>query len=43
MSNCDCPENIKKPIGDGLLITTIAATVAGIFFGLRRVGVGQQG
>ena len=50
MSNCDYQENIdddeatvattvaEKPIGDGLLITTIAATIAGIFFGLRAMG-----
>ena len=42
MSNCSCQKNIKKPIGDGLLITTVAATAAGIFFGLRAVGVRQQ-
>ena len=35
----------KEPIsfGDGLLITTVASTAAGIFFGLRKLGVGQQG
>ena len=33
----------KEPIGDNLLITTIAATAAVIFFGLRAVGIGQQG
>ena len=32
----------KKPIGDGLLIATIAATTAVIFFGLRVVGVRQH-
>ena len=42
MSNCDC-KNFKKPIGDGLLIITVAATAAEIFFGLRAVGIGQQG
>ena len=54
MSNCDCQENIKKsvedgpatvaekPIGDGLIITTVAATVVGIFFGLRAIGVVQH-
>ena len=42
MSNCDC-KSIKKPIGDGLLITTVAATAAEIFFGLTAVVVGQQG
>ena len=30
----------KKPIGDGPLITTVAATTAGIFFGLRAVDMG---
>ena len=43
MSNCDCQKNIRKSIGDGLLKTPVAATAAGIFFGLRAVGVGQQG
>ena len=33
----------KKPIGDGLLITTVTAMVAGICFGLRTVGIEQQG
>ena len=42
MSNCDC-KSIKKPIGDGLLITTVASTAAEIFFGLTAVVVGQQG
>ena len=42
MSNCDC-KSIKKPIGDGLLITTVAATAAEMFFGLTAVVVGQQG
>ena len=28
MSNCNCQKNIKKPIGDGLPITTVATTVA---------------
>ena len=53
MSNCDCQKNIKnpindgstvdkKPIGDGPLITTVAATTAGIFFGLRAVDMGQH-
>ena len=56
MSNCDCQENIKKPIndectidgtaarkpiGDGRLITTVAATSGAIFFGLRTVDMGQ--
>ena len=50
MSNCHYQENIdddeatvattvaEKPIGDGLLITNIATTIAGIFFGLRAMG-----
>ena len=54
MSNCDCQEYIKKPIEDGpatvaekpigdeLIITTVAATVVGIFFGLRAIGVVQH-
>ena len=33
----------KKPNGDGLLITTVDTTTTAIFFGLRAVGVGQQG
>ena len=35
----------KEPIslGDGLLITTVTSTAAVIFFGLRALGVGQQG
>ena len=35
----------KEPIflGDGLLITTVTSTAAIIFFGLRALGVGQQG
>ena len=33
----------KKPIGDGLLITTVTAMAAGICFGLRTVGIEQQG
>ena len=33
----------KKPIGDGLLITNVTAMATGILFGLRTVGVGQQG
>ena len=56
MSNCDCQENIKKPINDectidgtaarkpiedGRLITTVAATSGAIFFGLRAVDMGQ--
>ena len=54
MSHCDCQENIdddettvaatvaKKPIGDGLPITTIAAMTVGIFFDLRAIGVAQH-
>ena len=50
MSNCDCQENIKKPIedaptvasekpiGHGLLITTVATATVGIFFSLREMG-----
>ena len=44
MSGCeDCQKKnndgtaAKKPIGDGLIITTVAATTAVIFFGLRLV------
>ena len=35
----------KEPIifGDGLLITTVTFTAAVIFFGLRELGIGQQG
>ena len=35
----------KEPIslGDGLHITTVTSTAAVIFFGLRALGVGQQG
>ena len=35
----------KEPItfGDGLLIRTVTSTAAVIFFGLRVLGVGQQG
>ena len=43
MSNGDCQKNIKKPIGGELLITTVAATAAGIFFRIRALGVGQRG
>ena len=31
----------KKPIGDGLIITTVSTTTAIIFFGLRLVGMRQ--
>ena len=34
---------VKKPIGDGLLITTVTAMAAGICFGLWTVGIEQQG
>ena len=52
MSNCDCQKNIKKlgptvdattakkPIVDGLLITTVASTIVGVFYALRAAGVG---
>ena len=55
MGDCDCQENedentvaataIKEPIkfGDGLLITTVTSAAAVIFFGLRELGVEQQG
>ena len=36
-------EDAKKPIGDRLFITTVAATVLRIFFGLRLLGVGEYG
>ena len=52
MSDCDCQKNIKrleptvddvqKPIGDGLLITTVASTTVGIFYALRAAGAGQH-
>ena len=32
----------EKPNGDGLFITTIAATTVGIFFGLRAMGTVQH-
>ena len=32
----------EKPIGDGLFITTIAATTIEIFFGLRAMGAVQH-
>ena len=48
MNNCDCQENVdydeamvtEKP--DGLLITTMGAMTAGIFFGLRTIGAAQH-
>ena len=52
MSDCDCQKNIKKteltvddvkkPIGDGFLITTVASTTVGISYTLRAAGVGQH-
>ena len=55
MIDCDCQENIEKPIKhgpaiadttaeelDGLIITTVAAMTAGVFFGLRAMGLGQH-
>ena len=32
----------EKPIGDELIITTIAATVVGIFFDLRAIGAAEH-
>ena len=32
----------KKSIGDLQLITTLVATTAGMFFGIRGIGAGQQ-
>ena len=32
----------KKPIGDGLLITTVLSTTVRIFYALRAAGVGQH-
>ena len=32
---------VKKPIGDGLVITTVTARTVVIFFGLRPVGLRQ--
>ena len=32
----------KKSIGDLQLKTTLVATTAGMFFGIRGIGVGQQ-
>ena len=50
MRACDCQKNIKKPnagdvkkpIGDGLLITTVASTTVGTFCALKAAGVGQH-
>ena len=51
MSDCEDCQNknndgveataAKKPIGDGLIITTVTTTTAVIFFGLRLVGMRQ--
>ena len=32
----------KKPIADGLLITTVACTTVGIFYAVRAAGVRQH-
>ena len=32
----------KKPVGDELLINTVASTTVGIFFALKAAGVGQH-
>ena len=54
MSNCDCQKNIEDPIkdpsnfdcmkkhGDGMMITTVTTTTAGIFFMPRGVGIEQE-
>ena len=54
MSNCDCQDPIKdvgnfnsnfdcrKNIGNGQIITTVAATTAKIFFAPRAVGIEQN-
>ena len=51
---CDCQESIdddeatvaatvtEKLIGDGLLMTAVATTAAGIFFGLSGMGMVQN-
>ena len=51
MSDCEDCQNknndgvdataAKKPIGDGLIITTVTTTTAVIFFGQRLVGMRQ--
>ena len=33
---------VKKPIGDGLMITTLTTTTAAIFLGLRLAGMRQS-
>ena len=48
--HCNCQEKIddveatvaEKPIRDGLLITTVAATTVRIFFSLRAMGLVQH-
>ena len=35
-------DDVKKSIGDGLLMATVATTTAVIFFGLRVVGMRQD-
>ena len=51
MSNCHCQENIdddvattvtEKPIGDGLLITAVAAMTVGVFFGIKAMSTAQN-
>ena len=39
MSDCDHHENNNKPIGNGLIVTTVTATTAVMFFDLRLVGI----
>ena len=36
-------EDAEEPIADWQLITTVAAMVVGIFFGLRALDIGQFG
>ena len=44
MTNCHCQKKtIEKTIEHLQLIVILVATTAGIFFGLRGVGVGQNG
>ena len=50
MSDCNYQKNInklnvddlKRSIGDELIITTVASTTVGIFYALRAAGVGQH-
>ena len=52
MSDCGCQKNfkkpeptvndVKKPIGDGLLITTVVFTSVGIAYAIRAAGVRQH-